>query len=690
MDDPLATLAPSDPTWNPPQTVPPEAMMAAQNPAQSIPPTQQSVEVNAPPQDQVDPVSSQLSSTIPSESAPNNPDIERQYHEATWRKILDKVGTILGGDKTIHVTKDKDGNISVTHDPSTTGEKWGRVAAAALGGAAQGLANSQGPGGAARAAAAGTQYGLQLPQQRQQEADAQATAEQKRQMNSAQIARLNQEVVRTAWDNKHLEPEYQQKQGEWALQHAKTLEEMGAIPVAMGVKDHDQLIKMANGSPNAVAAHLGSNGEILYNEPDGKGGVNFYRLPGSVASQRTTKDDHWEEIHIDPKDPEKTISIPHVTLAGQETNGDQLKRQMGVGVANDKVLAGIAKANKEKVPTTSVQAIAAAKLEKDPDRKAQLEDAARAMAKEEEKQKLLGRNPTIVNTGYTPAPPGSPAAAARQTTTKTGAPVWGQAWGGGDPNSAFENTARQLALGQKTEDQIPKRYAKGQPAPQDYSNRARQLTEDLFGAGTEYNPAQISKEYKFANTEKVIAAYNAMDRLAGNPSQPDPNHPPLLDQLEASAAAAGLGESAPWNEVVLAVKRKLGNDAAKSLEFNLAETRKSLGQVTGNPTLGSSDTNLKLQQMTNAYGGDITLSNLRSVNKQAKEAIATERASGFRNNRFLRRDYGGESVVPGQPTAAAAPATAAPGASSYPVLGDGKGNYIQWNGKEYASVAAPR
>jgi len=352
------------------------------------------------------------------------------------------------------------------------------------------------------------------------------------------------------------------------------------------------------------------------------------------------------------------------------------------------------KADRDKIPKTAAEAIAQAAMTNDPSEKQRLNAAATRMQQSEEAIRRAGQNPTNVYTGYSPAPAGTPGAAARQTTTKTGAPIWGQAWGGGDPNSAFENTSRQLALGEKTEDQIPKGRGnvKGQPGPQDYSNRARQITEDLFGAGTEYNPAQISKEYKFASQEKVQAAYNAMDRLAGNPSHPDPQHPPLLDQLEASVEAAGLGENAPVNEALLFIKRKWGVNAAKDLHFNLAETRKSLGQVTGNPTLGSSDTNLKLQQMSEAYGGDITLANIRSVNKQAKEAIQTERAAGFRNNRFLRRDFGGEGIVPGQPTAAAtAPAAqqTPPGAAIQAPTGatmeykDVQGNVTGWavNGK---------
>jgi hypothetical protein len=53
--------------------------------------------------------------------------------------------------------------------------------------------------------------------------------------------------------------------------------------------------------------------------------------------------------------------------------------------------------------------------------------------------------------------------------------------------------------------------------------------------------------------------------------------------------------------------------------------------------------------MSDAYGSDLTLGDLKRVNQEARAAIDAERASGFRTNRFLRRDYGGESITQ-QPT----------------------------------------
>ena len=126
-------------------------------------------------------------------ATPTPPDV--QHHMGILGTVLDRVGTLLGGDETLQVRKDPQGNVTITREPSTMGEKWGRIAMAALGGATHGLAVGQGPGGVARAAAAGYDTGVQQQQQRQQEAEAQATAEQRRLQFNANNALLNQRVL---------------------------------------------------------------------------------------------------------------------------------------------------------------------------------------------------------------------------------------------------------------------------------------------------------------------------------------------------------------------------------------------------------------------------------------------------------------------------------------------------------------
>lgn len=103
---------------------------------------------------------------------PYDPNI--QPHMNWLQRALSDVSDILGGPKTYTLTKAPDGTATVTQQTSTQGEKWGRIAAAALTGAAQGLAHSVGTNALPQAAAAGFQTGMQIPvtqeQQRQKEA----------------------------------------------------------------------------------------------------------------------------------------------------------------------------------------------------------------------------------------------------------------------------------------------------------------------------------------------------------------------------------------------------------------------------------------------------------------------------------------------------------------------------------------
>jgi len=116
--------------------------------------------------------------------------------------IMDTVSNILGGDTTLHVTKHPDGTVEVTHDPSTTGEKWGRIAQAALGGAAKGMEVGQGPGGPARAAAGGIQTGMAQPQQRLDAANTEAAIEQKQLQDRANLVLTQQKLVTQILANK--------------------------------------------------------------------------------------------------------------------------------------------------------------------------------------------------------------------------------------------------------------------------------------------------------------------------------------------------------------------------------------------------------------------------------------------------------------------------------------------------------
>lgn len=293
------------------------------------------------------------------------PDAEiaaASVHQNWLSKILDTVGTILGGDKTIVATKHPDGSISVEHNPSTTGEKWGRIAQAALGGAARGMAVGQGPGGAGRAFAAGTEAGLKMPQQQLDAANQQAANLSAQQLRNAQNIRLNQQIFEAGFNNAHLAPEYLHKQTIEAMAQAKAMDELHAVPIATGIKNGAEVVQYGKTNPGAVDSHLGKDGSMLYNIPDGKGGVDVYQIPANIANRLTTEDDPWVATVLDPKDPTKTIDKPDVTTAGQETYGQRATRRMALIVSNDNALksAAAAAAAKQTAGAAQTRAEAAA------------------------------------------------------------------------------------------------------------------------------------------------------------------------------------------------------------------------------------------------------------------------------------------------------------------------------------------
>jgi hypothetical protein len=246
---------------------------------------------------------------------PMPPDV--QQHMGWLGNVLDKVGSILGGDKTYSVKKDTDGNISVSEDPSTRGEKWGRVAAAALTGAGAGLANSQGPGGPARAAAAGIQAGAQMPQQQKQQAQQDATFEQQTQMRNAQKALTQQQIAQSAFNMQQKGIALTQAQvdrsnaiQDW-IGSNKVNQDLGTF------KNMDEAMKMTKTNPDAMANH--ANGKLHFaQEADGK--VHVWNMDQAWLDQKNDKDVTFKEL-VPGDSPDAPMQFKdHVIQAGSMTN----------------------------------------------------------------------------------------------------------------------------------------------------------------------------------------------------------------------------------------------------------------------------------------------------------------------------------------------------------------------------------
>lgn len=342
--DPTTALAPP-PAWTPPTASP--------SPMDTTPATMGGVPALPPPTQPT--VTQQQPQTTP---ASQDPEVAAGHAHQSWLgHILDVVGSILGGDQTIHVTKAPDGTMTVTHDPSTSGEKWARVAQAAMLGGAQGLAHGQGPGGMANAIAAGTMTGAALPQQQLTAANEEATAANKQMMTKAQHALLDQQIATQQLQNKELPLEYQRQKQTFALEQIGRLRDMGALHVA-NTKNPQEMAQFGNSDPLSMAAHTGASDDVMQPVAMPDGSVDWWRIPADRAKQLTTDRATWDEMVHDPKDYGNIITKTHVVDPGTETYGARALREKGAAATNEKVQTDAAtyRVNKQKADTEALNA----------------------------------------------------------------------------------------------------------------------------------------------------------------------------------------------------------------------------------------------------------------------------------------------------------------------------------------------
>jgi hypothetical protein len=205
---------------------------------------QQQQAQNQPPANATAPLN--MGTPAPYVGTPTAPNVA--VHMNWLQRALSDVSSILGGDKTLTIKTAPDGSATLSQEPSTQGEKWGRIAAAALSGAAQGFAHSTGTNALPQAAAAGFQTGMQIPVNQEQQRQQEASFQNQQLMNNANRIHLIQQT--------HLLAQTAQMNDLQMDQQTANLMNAGA--------------DMLKRSPNAV--DLGS-----YDPADPNGAMNFAR-----------------------------------------------------------------------------------------------------------------------------------------------------------------------------------------------------------------------------------------------------------------------------------------------------------------------------------------------------------------------------------------------------------------------------
>ena len=650
--DPLATIAPP-PTGYLPAPTDAGPSPAAMQPPQ-VSPDQAAAQFPYPGSGTASDVlsNSGAAPAQPPQQMPPLPD-ETQQHMSLLHRILDKVGTILGGDETLHVTKDADGNITMTKDPSTEGEKWGRIAQAALTGAGVGFAASQGPGGMAKAAGAGIQAGLNLPQQNQQQNEQEVSFQNKQLLDQANRAHIQQQGYLLAQQVKAnkliLAKDALDNLNQAALFHSQNPKAIDFGTIDPG--DPQSLVDKTKRDPRIMAAHLGQGDLNLHYVQEANGQVHLYGTPKSDDEKLNDVPMSVLRFDMDTTDPNKPIPRLISTMNNPGSNTVGQIHTSNEAEANKYFDALVKKGNADKAeaeahpttkpPTNDAQGIYEEELGKTPD------DPTGA----------LGRaNGRINQQKQTMTPYQRDEINLRQAELNLQKQKLAMPGGGNmeaalnaayDENSPYDILAGQLADGKQIQKDV---FARMPAATRTYINaRASKLSQMQYGM--DYNPSQIRREDTFANAPKTQGYFNAVTALiGGTPGVPTG----ILDNLSQAAKDAGLGEDPIKNAAMLTAARNpltaefMDKDRKAKIDAFVTARNEALRNVTtaaGAPLVSGSDSDHKLKQMEESLQADaITLSGLnRSIN-QVKTSATAERDANMEKNRFLKQTYGGGAI----------------------------------------------
>jgi hypothetical protein len=524
---------------------------------------------------------------------------------------------------------------------------WGRVAAEAVTGAAAGYAAGRGAGNAGKAAFAGVQQGEHIDQM-QAENQQRQQAEQQRQTENARQAKLdNFNFVKLQHDIAAGEFELTQRKVEATQNDVKFAQGQEDRQIALGSVDLGSYADLADFTKvkdqdpdfwkNTFGARVVAVPQL---DPDGtRGGIHVFLQKPEAGAQQAPKDSTlW--TFAPPGKGEKPELVPH-TVTTPMTENELTARNFAM--------------YKQYQDFVKTQADA--------------EDKASQAKLRDEQTKTQGTEQTR-NLAE------ARAADARAQATKSGAVL-----PSGEPNPRFEALAQALYDG----DILPvdlKREAKGADLdPNEVMGRAVEIGQQK---GQPWSETIINQEHKFAENTKTQAALDGINRILGKPGVTSGADAGYMNQMLDYAQKADLSSYGLYNSAELAVRRGLGDTAAKNFQTAVSETRRSISGLIGNPLLGGTESDMKLKQADEMLGQRPTLENLQGAAQVLRTALETQRQSIVGNNRFLQRRYGGQ---PQQVQPNAAP----PGATNEVHQGDPGGPLIghMVNG-QYVPLVQPK
>jgi hypothetical protein len=551
--------------------------------------------------------------------------------------VMDSISDALVGKHTPELGKDQEGNTYIKQHTMTRGEQWRRIAGEAMMGAAAGYAAGQGAGGQGRAAMAGIQM-------QQQQADRQAAQMDKKVLDDANNQMLRMKFAEQAWKNTRLQVEATQHDLEFSQGQEDRLTKSGATN--LGVTTHPgDLSDIRRVNPDLMKDLVNNHSlEFTQHYTDGKpDGFTVWKTPQGYGQTMLPAGSEFPTFN---------------SVTGQY-DWHQASEPMTQAERDDRWTSAGNAAMKWKNDKAEQDLKAATKTKEEAQAGAVPSEIAQHQAEAAAARARASAVPSEIAEHEAQAR----AADARANAVKTGANN-----PDGTPNPMFEAMAQSLYTG----DLLPKdlkRQAKGMGLdPNALMGRAVEIGNQK---GQPWSETIIEQENRFAQDPKVQAALDGIDRIV-NPKTG------YMQQMLGLARDANLTGYGFLNSPILGVRRAFGETTAKNMETAIAETRRSIGGLIGNPLLGGGETDKKLEQAKDMLGGSPTMENLEGAAKILDSALQTQRTSMIQNNRFLQKRYGTAGITPpAAPPAAGAPP---PGATHKVPGPDGKNHWTNDQG----------
>lgn len=545
------------------------------------------------------------------------------------RGFIDRMVDTLAGTDTSRVRTDPDGNLYIQHETPTRGQQWLRIASDAIRGGAAGMAAGKGAGNQSKALFAGIQSGDQQTEQRNAQYKEQQLAVANSQMQKHQIAAQAFEMQRKGVEAAQHDIDFSQHRADW-------LKSNGGVAIGH-VANLSELAQKMRDTPgfNQDQAQNDLFVPVMQYDESGKAtGFEIYKMPQGYGEEMAEPGTVFHTFNPQLNGGKGGLEEQHTTTFLPKSKINQYEQAAGIAAQEYALKAAdIADKNADAVRKAAGPQETAG------------ERAERFSAAER------NRSETALN------------------TAKTDALRTGRLTPDGTPNPQFELLAEAVKNG----DLLPrdlKRQAKGMGLdPNQILARAFELGK---AEGKPLSEPVLEQMDTFAKSPKTQAALDGIDRVIGAPGVPG-----YIDQMLDLAGKANLAAgpmAGAQNNVSLAVKRFFGDTAAKNLETGIAETRRSIAGLIGNPLLGGSETDKRLQQAEEMLGKSPTMENLEGASKILKAALHSQRQSIVGNNVYLSKRYGSAFSQP-QQRSATPPAGATmqvPGSDGHMHWSDGK------------------